>query len=93
MSVRITQHVDEVVVGATGSSRVTQHVIEALIPVIARSPTTITGAGITQHVAEAIVGATGAVRVTHHIIEMIVVGDYDGGGPGGGVTHTFGYAT
>jgi hypothetical protein len=82
------------------AARVTQHVIEAIIPVIARDPTTPTGAGVTQHVIEAVIAHPGSARVTQVVIEAIVSFNPDGshGDPGGGgedptpTTHAFGYA-
>jgi len=77
--------------------RVTKHVIEAIIPVITRSPTTPTGAGVTQHVIEAVIAAPGSARVTQHVIEVIVAFNPDGshGEPGDETTTTraFGYVT
>ena len=82
------------------AARVTQHVVEAIIPVITRSPTTPTGAGVTQHVIEAIIADSGSkARVTQVVIEAIVSFNPDGshGDPGGGgtpsaTTHAFGYS-
>jgi hypothetical protein len=81
------------------AARVTQVVVEAIIPLITRSPTTPTGAGVTQVVVEAMVDNLGSARVTQVVLEAIVSFNPDGshGDPGGGgspsaTTHAFGYA-
>jgi hypothetical protein len=93
MSSRVTQVVAEVIFAPSALPvTVTQLVVEAIIPRIARSPATPTGAGVTQEVVEVLfLSADGAARVTQVIVEAIVIN----GGPvpgGGGGTTSFGYA-
>jgi hypothetical protein len=80
---------------------VTQHVVEALVPSITYSPTTVTGAGVTQHVVEALLLRTGGgALVTQHIIEVLVAANADGthgdppdcGDGGTPTTHSYGHA-
>lgn len=82
------------------AAKVSLVVIEAIIPRIARSPSTPTGAGVSQLVIEAIIGGAPTARVSQVVIEAIIAPNPDGShgdaGGGGGtptpVTHSFGYA-
>lgn len=62
-------------------ARVTQVVAEVAIPIISRSPTTVTGAGVTQVVVEAALRTPGIVRVSQVILEAAFKDD---GTPGQG---------
>lgn len=62
------------------AARVTHLVAEMIVPSIAYSPTTPTGAGVTQMVMELIVApnsGSGQARVSQVVVEMIVAGAAD----------------
>jgi hypothetical protein len=79
---------------------ISQTVLEAIVPTIAYSPTTVTGAGVTQHVVETLVLRVdvGAV-VSQNIVEVLFAANADGSHgdlPDGGdptpTTHSYGHA-
>ena len=80
-------------------ARVSQYVVEVLLPTDARSPSTITGAGVSQYVVETLMTASNAeVRVSQYVVEVLLTdGDTptapaEGGEAGTRGVHVFGYA-
>ena len=79
------------------NAKVTQFVVEALVPVISYSPTTVTGAGVTKFVTEALVLDSGMdARVTQFVVEALVSATDQTNpsppSPGGSGPTSFGYA-
>lgn len=89
---KVTQTITESVFLPTGAARVTQSVVEVLIPVISRSPTTPTGAGVTKSAVELLLLPTAAARVTASLVEVLILDSGGAAGSGGGGTVSFGYA-
>lgn len=87
MSVKVTQTLTEaIVLRDSPPAFVTQTVVEVIIPVVSRSPTTPTGAGVTQALAEIITLPDSSARVTQTVVEVIVVDTSTFGQPGTGPT-------
>jgi hypothetical protein len=90
----ITKEVLEALIGGATSARVTLAGMEVLIPTVARSPTTPTGAGASLVRLEALVAGSTTARVTQVIAEVLVLDTSARGEPGAGTVDTiaFGYA-
>lgn len=97
MAVRASREIVEALYLYDGpKARVTRFVVEALEPVVTRSPTTVTGAGVTQEVVEALyLDDATDVRLTRMVIEALYLDTSQSGAtPGAGpqVGTSFGYA-
>ena len=93
---RVSQQITQAFIAdSDAAAHVTQMVVQAFIPVITRSPTTPTGAGVTQEFVQAFIAGDTSARVTQMIVQAFVIDTSALGEPGTGPTiiTSFGSAT